>query len=595
MSGPAATFLTRRPPPEAAPVAPSSTRGLKLQRKCACGGAASKDGDCPECERKKRLQTKLAVGSNDDPLEREADRIADQVAGASGTPAAAGVTPPHIQRFAGHAGGADEGAAPETVNQVIAGSGTPLEAVVRRDMERRLGHDFSRVRVHAGPAAEQSARDVNAHAYTVDHHIVFGAGRFAPATHDGRRLIAHELTHVVQQGGAAAKQPGGGGVPVQMAAGHRLMRSVTLDSTVNICRRVLTSRTFKVTQGGLRVVLLLKPLDKNVPDCQDHQFSVTLNRSVDWGFDDEVASCEGRTGGTRSFSFSNLSAGSYYLTIARNFDNPYCCLDGDILAFDEAVPSNSASCKEHKSLSTLDIVHGALDIAGFIPVLGAIPDGINAGIYAVEGDWVNAGISVVAMVPLWGDGVKLASIGGKATIKFSEKAAVRLGEEGIAKVLKEGRAAAKAEKVAVEVTEDASKATARLEKEAAEKAAKEAAAKEGQTATKAAEKEAEKTAEKKAEQEAEQEAEKKAEKGAETEKEKKKGGGKYTCYGWSAVLQIPSALPEHRCPLDGQYFRGPSVSASNEAAACLAAKHAFNAVMPRGCRPKHLDCRCSKR
>ncbi len=74
-------------------------------------------------------------------------------------------------------------------------------------MERRFGHDFSRVRVHTDAAAEQSARDVNAHAYTVGTDIVFGAGRYAPGSGEGRRLLAHELTHVVQQsGGAAAVQ-----------------------------------------------------------------------------------------------------------------------------------------------------------------------------------------------------------------------------------------------------------------------------------------------------------------------------------------------------------------------------------------------------
>jgi hypothetical protein len=65
-------------------------------------------------------------------------------------------------------------------------------------MEQRFGHDFSRVRVHTGAAAEQSARDVNAHAYTVGHDIVFAKDRFAPGTHKGRRLIAHELAHVAQ-------------------------------------------------------------------------------------------------------------------------------------------------------------------------------------------------------------------------------------------------------------------------------------------------------------------------------------------------------------------------------------------------------------
>lgn len=89
--------------------------------------------------------------------------------------------------------------APASVDQALAGAGRPLPAGLRQDMEQRLGHDFSHVRVHGGAMAEQSARDVNAHAYTVGHHIVFGAGRFAPQTHEGRRLIAHELAHVVQQ------------------------------------------------------------------------------------------------------------------------------------------------------------------------------------------------------------------------------------------------------------------------------------------------------------------------------------------------------------------------------------------------------------
>ena len=77
-------------------------------------------------------------------------------------------------------------------------------------MGQRFGHDFSRVRVHSGGAAEQSARDVNANAYTVGHNIVFGAGRFAPGTHEGRRLIAHELTHVVQQSGVHGTPAGQG-------------------------------------------------------------------------------------------------------------------------------------------------------------------------------------------------------------------------------------------------------------------------------------------------------------------------------------------------------------------------------------------------
>ena len=82
-------------------------------------------------------------------------------------------------------------------------------------MESRFGHDFSTVRVHSDAAAEQSARDVNAHAYTVGHDIVFGAGQFGPGTREGQRLIAHELAHVVQQSGATGMPAGG--VAVQRA------------------------------------------------------------------------------------------------------------------------------------------------------------------------------------------------------------------------------------------------------------------------------------------------------------------------------------------------------------------------------------------
>ena len=92
---------------------------------------------------------------------------------------------------------------PASVDHVLASSGSPLEPALRQDMERRFGHDFSRVRVHSGAAAEQSAQDVNANAYTVGQNIVFGAGRFAPETHEGRRLIAHELAHTIQQSSAS--------------------------------------------------------------------------------------------------------------------------------------------------------------------------------------------------------------------------------------------------------------------------------------------------------------------------------------------------------------------------------------------------------
>jgi hypothetical protein len=75
-------------------------------------------------------------------------------------------------------------------------------------MEHGFGQDFGRVRLHTGDAAQQSAQQLNALAYTVGHDIAFAPGTFEPATHHGRRLLAHELAHVVQQRQGAGESPG---------------------------------------------------------------------------------------------------------------------------------------------------------------------------------------------------------------------------------------------------------------------------------------------------------------------------------------------------------------------------------------------------
>jgi hypothetical protein len=96
--------------------------------------------------------------------------------------------------------GAVEGTAvPPIVHEVLRTSGQPLDAGTRASMERPSGHDFSQVRVHTDATAEESASVVHARAYTQGEHIVFARGRYAPSTTEGRRLVGHELAHVVQQ------------------------------------------------------------------------------------------------------------------------------------------------------------------------------------------------------------------------------------------------------------------------------------------------------------------------------------------------------------------------------------------------------------
>ena len=141
-------------PKSAAPVLSQALGGGMLQRKCACG-QHTLGGECEACGKKKLLQRY-----------------------------AASPTMPPI---------------PPVALDVLRSSGRPLETPTRLSMESSFKHDFSRVRVHTDDLAGLSAGAVNAQAYTVGQDIVFGANRYSPGTAAGRRLIAHELCHVIQQ------------------------------------------------------------------------------------------------------------------------------------------------------------------------------------------------------------------------------------------------------------------------------------------------------------------------------------------------------------------------------------------------------------
>jgi hypothetical protein len=107
-----------------------------------------------------------------------------------------------LQRSVGNEGvsGALQDEQPSPVLDVInSGGGQPLDAGVRADMEARLGADFGDVRVHNDSRASESAQSVNAYAYTVGSNIVFQRDQYDPSSHSGRVMLAHELTHVIQQ------------------------------------------------------------------------------------------------------------------------------------------------------------------------------------------------------------------------------------------------------------------------------------------------------------------------------------------------------------------------------------------------------------
>ena len=218
-----------------------------IQRACGCGGT------CASCSGK---SSGLTVGPANDAYEQEADRVADAVMrmpdpalqrqeeeedmlqpkliqrqeeeeelmpkriqrqeqeeeealqlkplSAQITPLVQrqeeeeGLMPKRLQRQADAEGSAE---APAIARDVIQSSGQPLDASTRAYMEPRFEYDFGGVRVHTGSQATEAARSVSARAYTAGQHVVFGSGQYAPGTDEGKRLLAHELTHVVQQNG----------------------------------------------------------------------------------------------------------------------------------------------------------------------------------------------------------------------------------------------------------------------------------------------------------------------------------------------------------------------------------------------------------
>ena len=168
-----------RASPSVRTVAASAPTVQRLQRKCACASTAAPSSDeCAECGAVTRLQRR--VDGRDAPDDDEGAR-----------------------RAAG------------LLDEVLGSSGAPLDAAERAFMEPRFAHGFGDVRVHTGARAAAAARSVHAQAFTVGRDIVFDSGRYAPGSAEGRQLIAHELTHVVQQRGAV--RPGTGGLSIDAA------------------------------------------------------------------------------------------------------------------------------------------------------------------------------------------------------------------------------------------------------------------------------------------------------------------------------------------------------------------------------------------
>lgn len=212
-----AEHVVRMPDPGAfAPAASAGAAGV--QRKCAacreeeqvqrcCSDAGDREPELlqrqPEPEEEEELQTKRIPAAGPLPTRvatGEEDLLRPKLRTAARADRRSSAVTPKIQGEIG----------------ALRTQATPLPPAVRAYFEPRLGFDFGAVRFHAGGRAARTAHALNARAFTVGRDVVFGSGQYDPASTDGRRLLAHELAHVVQQGHATRLRAGGG------AAGARV-------------------------------------------------------------------------------------------------------------------------------------------------------------------------------------------------------------------------------------------------------------------------------------------------------------------------------------------------------------------------------------
>lgn len=181
--------------PFSSQTAPSDQVSIQRKAACACGGG------CPACDSK---HSRLPVSPANDASEIEADQIADKVMRAT-EPVNPSSTKNSVQRkeSGGHPASLS---APAFDNLINSSPGRSLDADTRSFMESRFNYDFGKVKIYDDESAAKSARSVNALAYTAGDKIVFNSGQYDPNSYSGKRLLAHELAHVVQQDSVVRRQ-----------------------------------------------------------------------------------------------------------------------------------------------------------------------------------------------------------------------------------------------------------------------------------------------------------------------------------------------------------------------------------------------------
>ena len=212
-------------------------------------------------------QAKLTIGKPNDRFEREADAVADRVVASKNSSSPVGPVSQPIQRLPQVQRQTNDGS---TANSNVArqlnssqGSGSSLDGNTRQEMESAFGADFSSVRVHTDNTASQLSQSLGARAFTHGSDIYFNEGEYSPDSSAGKHLLAHELTHTVQQGKAIQRQTSNASPNLQMAPGaspQAAVSSEVVDVSASIFQPSEKVKTEIAAQGkkGLEVRVILR-------------------------------------------------------------------------------------------------------------------------------------------------------------------------------------------------------------------------------------------------------------------------------------------------------------------------------------------------
>ena len=263
----------------------------------------------------------IAVTPPDDRFEREADAVADSVMrkaarqgidGGEDEDEAMRIEEGPAEAVQRKAAAQQVTAPASAATDRLAGSrsgGEPLPAQTRGPLEQAFGRDFSRVRVHRDGEADELSRQFAALAFTHGSHIYFGNGRYAPEQADGRRLLAHELTHVAQQGHAAVAADGGGSAAVVQAAPPTIQRAANWTAAALHETNNLANTALNGAAAGVTVPMLNGALGGAVTAP-----TVSVAAAAAGGFDATVTAVAANAGNVDE---TVLSAGPWRLVVPR--------------------------------------------------------------------------------------------------------------------------------------------------------------------------------------------------------------------------------------------------------------------------------------